>query len=247
MTRIESFILIIGAMKAGTTSLFQYLASHPQIASGRKKEPNFFSHTRNWEQGADYYFEYWRNQFDSDQHRYAIEGSTAYTMLPRYRRTASRIRAFDAQFRFIYIVRDPIERIESHLAHNIARGRLRAECYREGLIDAVRTSRYSHQLDAFRRPLGNPEVLLLDFTELRRDPLTLLRRCEQFLELDPFPFEPRPPANIRRTANGSETFHLTTDDRRALRMELQGYVERLRDGYGFDVSTWDFPDLKATV
>lgn len=34
--------LIIGAMKAGTTSLYHYLDQHPQIFMGENKEPNYF-------------------------------------------------------------------------------------------------------------------------------------------------------------------------------------------------------------
>ena len=30
---IDNFVLIIGAMRCGTTSLFHYLAQHPEVAS----------------------------------------------------------------------------------------------------------------------------------------------------------------------------------------------------------------------
>ena len=36
-------VFIIGAMKAGTTSLFHALAPHPRVAPCSVKEPNFFS------------------------------------------------------------------------------------------------------------------------------------------------------------------------------------------------------------
>ena len=45
--------LVIGAMKAGTTSLFAHLARHPEIAPCRDKEPSFFcSH---YDRGLDWY------------------------------------------------------------------------------------------------------------------------------------------------------------------------------------------------
>jgi hypothetical protein len=47
--------LIIGAMKCGTTSLYYYLAEHPDIGMSRRKETNFFVETHNWEQGRDWY------------------------------------------------------------------------------------------------------------------------------------------------------------------------------------------------
>ena len=46
---INNFALIIGTMKGGTTSLFAYLAEHPQISPCRQKEPRFFSNDqRQW-------------------------------------------------------------------------------------------------------------------------------------------------------------------------------------------------------
>ncbi len=41
---INNFALIIGAMKCGTTSLFSYLAQHPEISACQPKEPDFFSY-----------------------------------------------------------------------------------------------------------------------------------------------------------------------------------------------------------
>ena len=35
-------LFIIGAMKSGTTSLHEYLATHPEIAMSREKEPGYF-------------------------------------------------------------------------------------------------------------------------------------------------------------------------------------------------------------
>ena len=38
----ESFLIIAGASKAGTTSVFNYLANHPQICASVAKETRFF-------------------------------------------------------------------------------------------------------------------------------------------------------------------------------------------------------------
>lgn len=40
--KIDNFGLIIGTMKGGTTSLFNYLAQHPQVCPCSNKEPDFF-------------------------------------------------------------------------------------------------------------------------------------------------------------------------------------------------------------
>ena len=48
--RLPNFLLI-GAMKAGTTSLFHYLQGHPQIAMPHYKAPEFFVEESNWHAG----------------------------------------------------------------------------------------------------------------------------------------------------------------------------------------------------
>ena len=50
---MDSYILIIGAMKSGTTSLFATLAQHPQIAPAHPKEPGFFAFEDVNAQGLD--------------------------------------------------------------------------------------------------------------------------------------------------------------------------------------------------
>jgi hypothetical protein len=51
--------LIIGTMKGGTTSLYHYLLTHPQIAAATRKEVHFFD--KNFHRGIAWY----RTQFPS--------------------------------------------------------------------------------------------------------------------------------------------------------------------------------------
>ena len=49
-------------MKCGTTSLFSYLAEHPQIAPCSSKEPCFFSKEDNWKKGYEWYQQLWKSK-----------------------------------------------------------------------------------------------------------------------------------------------------------------------------------------
>jgi hypothetical protein len=238
MTRITDFALIIGAMKAGTTSLFDYLVAHPQIARCRPKEPNFFGSPKKWHKGREWYESLWPD-YDPTRHAYALEASTHYAKHPMHEEAARRIAGFDARFKFLYIVRDPVARIESHIAHNIAEGRITLESYPKRVPHAVNISRYAFQLDRFRKAVGQ-EVLVLDFDELKDDPQRLLRRCTDFLGIDGFAFEARPPSNVRPARNGSETFRLSEAERRELRQELDPDMRRLGATWGIDVAKWGF-------
>ena len=48
-------LIVIGAMKSGTSSLHYYLDAHPDIAMARAKELHFFSLDRIWAKGIDWY------------------------------------------------------------------------------------------------------------------------------------------------------------------------------------------------
>lgn len=223
-------------MKSGTTTLYRYLTQHPQIAKSRRKEPNFFGLKSQWKKGPEAYRKLWP-KFDSAVHRYALEASTHYTK-DKTERVVKRIRRFGADFRYIYILRHPIDRIESQMAHNIAKGRISADIA-EPPEDTVEVSRYVRRLDAFHKGFRDPKILILDFEELKRDPAATLERCTEFLEVDPdFAFMPIEPANTRKTANGADKFRLSAEQRALLAERLRPDVVALRDRYGFDVSGW---------
>ena len=56
--KLPEFV-VIGAMKAGTTSLHRYFSMHPEISMPRKKELNFYNVDRNWQKGLDWYLSYY--------------------------------------------------------------------------------------------------------------------------------------------------------------------------------------------
>jgi hypothetical protein len=240
---IQNFLLIIGAMKSGTTTLFQYLRQHPEIAPSRLKEPNFFvrDRKRGPRRQRAQYVRLWPD-FDPARHRYAMEASTSYTKAPRVSQgVPDRIARFSGRFRCIYIMRNPIDRIESHLAHNLSRGlpvpKIGGSSKR--LQHALNVSRYAYQLDQFRSWPGKSEILLLDFDALREDPLAVTAQCAAHLGLDRgFEFTPIEPANVRRPSEAGKTFRLDAKQRSILADLLRDDVAALRDRHGFDVSRW---------
>ena len=237
---IERFLLIIGAMKSGTTTLFEYLAQHPEIARSARKEPNLFGKPASRKAREARFRRLWPD-FDPARRRYAMEASTHYTKAPRYARAPLIIARLPQETRLIYIVRDPVERIESHLAHNIAQGRIGHDFSWEDpmLRQVIDVSRYAHQLARYARALPGEEILVLDFDELKRDPLAVTKRCVDFLGIDPgFAFTPIPPANMRSSANQGDRFRLTEEQRARLRAELAPDARRFARRHGFDIAPW---------
>jgi hypothetical protein len=237
---IPRLALIIGAMKAGTSTLYRLLSQHPEICAGETKEPHYFSYDPP-PQGPRDYFRRW--DFDPEVHRWALEASTSYAKYPWRTGTAERIAEFPAEFRLIYILRDPVDRIESHIAHNVSKDRLGA--LRKGELDIgkhpILTSSYAMQLDRFRDAMPDVPVLLLEMTDLKTaDGMrSMMRRCTEFLEIDTsFDFREIPPRNVRKRGGRADEVVLSETQREEIREALRDDVRRLRSHYGFDTSRW---------
>ncbi len=191
---IDRYCLLIGAMKSGTTALFQALRQHPEIAPSREKEPNFFSHDENRARGIAWYESLW--DWDAQVHKWALEASTAYTKLPVRPNPALAARNFPAEFRFIYIVRDPVARIRSQYLHSLAEGWVRGPITEGVAPQALLFSNYAFQLYPYEAAFGRERIHVIrheDFCARRTE--TLRSVCD-FLEVDgDFTFGDTGPSN----------------------------------------------------
>jgi len=177
--------LVIGAMKAGTTSLYHYLRDHPQVFMPQTKEVNFFNPLRNWRRGVGWYEAQFR---DAPQDAIAIgEASTSYTKYPWIQDVPERIASVLGDIRLIYVVRDPIERMRSQYLHHLATGqewRSIEEAFDQEPM-YLNVSRYAFQLDRYAPFVAKGRILVVDSRDLRRDRLPTVRRIFEFLDVDP--------------------------------------------------------------
>lgn len=194
MPAIERYCLLIGAMKAGTTTLFKHLCQHPAIAGAREKEPNFFTRTELRDRGRPWYEAQW--DFDPARHVWALEASTEYAKLPIVPSAAFFTRAIPADYRIVYVVRDPLERLRSHYRHGLAQGFTPQPIHEHLDPTAVAIGNYHLQIWPYRVAFGPERILVLDHAALSSDLPGVLRRVAEFLGIDPaFRFEPLPPHN----------------------------------------------------
>jgi hypothetical protein len=102
---------IVGAPKCGTTALYEYLRSHPQVFMPTLKEPHFFSHdliTYHYVNNLDEYTELFANA--APQHRRIGEASASYLMSGV---AAAAIREYNPEAKIIAMFRNPIEMVHS--------------------------------------------------------------------------------------------------------------------------------------
>lgn len=181
--RLPNFLLI-GAMKAGTTSLYHYLQAHPQVATPKYKAPEFFVEESNWHRGIDWY----RKQFGSvGPEVLAIgEASNVYTKYPRFKGIPQRIATHIPEVRLIYSVRDPIARIRSHYQTRVAEGTERAP-FEEAVFANhiyIDYSRYALQIEQYLEYFPLEQLLIIKAEDLRDDRHTTIRRVYEFLGID---------------------------------------------------------------
>lgn len=193
MTETRKYVIIIGAMKSGTTTLFDMLARHPQIVPSANKEPGFFAFDEIWSQGFEWFDTLF--EFDPQQHVYRLEASTDYTKAPFVTGVWERMsQRPDLDIRLLYIMRHPLQRIESHARH-VQRARKEIGQHispktdfglDEGLsLLNIATSCYAAQLDRYRQAWEAGRLHCLTLEDLRQDPEMTMAAIWDFLALPP--------------------------------------------------------------
>ena len=184
-------LFVIGAMKSGTTSLHEYLDTHPQIAMSTKKEPAFFVEELTMRRGENWYLSLFENNRSC---RYLGESSTHYTMRPLYQGVPERLHHFNRNARLIYIMRDPFDRVVSHYWHAVRVRSLNGEGEPRHLLKAVlasphylAVSDYAFQLQPYIDLFGRESLYTLTFENLVKDPQCELDHIYRWLDIPPHP------------------------------------------------------------
>jgi Sulfotransferase domain len=178
--------VVIGAMKAGTVSLGHYLDDHPDVflgRGGRFGEPNFFIEEHNWPRGRGWY----ESLFAGAGQAAAIgECSPTYTWAHQYRGVPERMAQVAPEARLVYVVRDPIARMQSMYMHQVSAGRERRRPEVALLDDRyLGPSRYGFQLAAFLDHFERSQVLVIASEVLRDRPREALSAVFSHLAVDP--------------------------------------------------------------
>jgi hypothetical protein len=175
--------LVIGAAKAGTTSLYHYLRGHPQVFMSQRKELNFFVENDGWVKGTSWY----ERQFEGAGDAVAVgEASPNYSKYPAFPGVPERIAKLIPDVRLIYLIRHPIDRMRSHYLHEVA-----ALCERRPIGRALaadprylNTSRYAMQIERYHEHFPRDQLLIITAEQLRHDRTATVRRVLAFLGVD---------------------------------------------------------------
>jgi hypothetical protein len=196
--------LIVGASKAGTTSLYEYLRQHPDIfmpEDPKKKEPAYFVANRPGIKDFDTYLALFR---DAAGKKAIGEASTAYLYSEE---SPGLIRSVLGEVKIIIILRNPAKRAFSMYQWMIREGWEDACSFEEALRrEPVRlsdpgflnsclegwpesymyftTGLYGQQLERYFRLFGREKVRVYLFEEFVTDPLRTCIDIFEYLGVD---------------------------------------------------------------
>lgn len=177
-------LIVIGAMKCGTTSLHYYLNLHPEIQMSKIKELSYFVEHRNWHRGLKWY----KSHFSGDMPIHG-EATPAYTMYPRFSGVPERMYNLIPAAKLIYIVRDPIKRILSEYMHHNTGGlenRSLETVITSGYADSryIARSKYYFQIEQYLPFFAEENIHILTTEALGADRNNALEAIFGFLGVD---------------------------------------------------------------
>ena len=234
----------VGAQRAGTTWWFKTLATHRLIRQprGRRKEQHFF-----WRFAT-------RELTDADIAEYHEQfpraaGQVVGEWTPRYMRdfwTPPLLQRAAPDARLLVMLRDPIERYRSGVAHQLGRTPRRRPEDIAG--DGIERGRYGRQVQRLLETFPAERILVLQYEQCRADPHGQYDRTLRFLEVE----EPRKRPDFERprgTTMAAEKPALWPDLQRAMQAALEPDVALLaRLVETLDLSLWpNFSHLKAAA
>lgn len=240
--------LLIGGMRCGTRAFLKYMQQHPQICVHKQAhDPDFFSNTENYTKGLDWYLSGWKH-FLPDQHKYAFESSTHYTKYPSVDNVPLRMFESKLNIHFLYILRDPILRIESHMIHNAGKGYFNPSDQKKRarfLKFALNYSKYNMQLEQFLQFFPQEKIFLFKQEKLRNDYQKVMNDVTSFLGIEEYNFKPVKTVQTKFKTN-VDGLRLTKEEVDWLRSELQNDITVLKERFEITDDMWDLFSGKET-
>ncbi len=201
-------LFIIGAAKCGTTSLYQYLAGHPEIYMSPDKEPQYFAP----DLATEILGRTLRHPDDHDRYLALFAGARDERRLGeasvRYiysEQAPGLVRQFQPDARIVVMIRDPVDMMHSLHAHYVAGAieqitdfgrafaaeadRRHGRRVRRGVHPALllysERARFGRQLTRWFETFPREQIHVIVFEDFAAGPEHHFRRLLEFLEVDP--------------------------------------------------------------
>ena len=203
----NEYCFIIGAPKAGTSTVFDLLSQYPEVNTSAIKEPHYFCSDLDRRAplkifaNDEEYLSFCYPKITS-KHRYLIEASASYLYSQV---AANRIKKFSQNSKIIILLRNPIDAVyalysqkkfggaetlnfvdsiraieERLLGNKVSKNPGILETY-----DYIGTYKYYDQLKRYLDIFETKNILIIKYEDLVRDPLKIQAQLSSFLCLAP--------------------------------------------------------------
>lgn len=182
--RLPDFV-IIGAMKAGTTTVFDRLGQVNGVTLPATKEPHFFSNDQRWTRGLAWYM----SLFDGCA-GVTGEASVSYSDAATVEVVVDRMHRVLPEARILFALRDPMARMRSHYHHEVLRTR-ETRPFSLAVADPsksfVTRSLYGATLAAYLQRFDPGQILVYRLEDLDDPGTGTWQRILAHLALEPAP------------------------------------------------------------
>ena len=188
---------IVGAPKAGTTSLYKYLNQHQDVVMSSVKEPNYFSNEEL--ESQDLYYASKNITDEKDYHslfqangekKKLGEASVSYLFYPK---VSKRIFTYNKDAKIIIILRNPVDRAYSHYKMDFRLGFVKRDFEdlvlnnnQEGSLfyqQYIDLGLYHLQVKSYIDEFGSTNVCVMFYEDLKKDRATFVNNIFSFLNL----------------------------------------------------------------
>ncbi len=197
-------LFIVGAPRAGTTSLYGYLNEIPQIFTSSEKEPNFFNPYTVTDKGTTFiqpirdeytYLKLFENAKDEN---YLCEATTHYLFDPE---SPKSIHNVCPKAKIIITLRDPVEREYSQFKLIFQRTRVEKLDYDLSFLKEIKkqmkdknnswepglrleTGLYTENIKRYLETFGKENVKILIFEDWTNNTQSMMKEILQFLKIN---------------------------------------------------------------
>ena len=191
-------LFIVGAPKAGTTSLYHYLNEHPEVFMSREKETDFFS-CEELEELSTYYkskcvpnLEAYNLQFKGAvKEKIFGEGSVSYLYYPK---VPLKIKEYNPDSKIIIMLRHPVDRAYSHYLMDYRLGLINVsfeDVMKNGLgsnkvfyQQCIELGLYYNQVKRYLDVFGENNVHFIEYESFKRNTSEEVRNVFKFIDVD---------------------------------------------------------------
>ena len=248
--------IIAGTEKAGTTSVFTYLSTHPSVCGSVVKETDFFRNLYTGEREKD--VANYASYFGDCAYKSPIVMEASPGYLGAGEEVAARIYAMIPHTKLLFILRNPIDRMYSSFNFHVGKLNLSKDLTFEEYIDkciaydsgqknpaelgidewylkVISFGRYADYLKYYYQQFPENQIKVMFFEDMNRDVANFMRELCQFLEISPDYFNSYNFKKVNVTYESkmkwmhNDAISLTTSSERFLRQkpELKQFLVRL--------------------